>query len=66
VAEANVAKVMSIVPALRKPTLSPLAEKGWYALETIVDEAVVRRIIPDLKRSGAEASSSCRLNKVIP
>jgi len=58
--------VSTIVPSLRKPTLSPLAETGWYALETIVDESVVRRIIPDLKRAGAEGIIEIPLNKVIP
>jgi ATP phosphoribosyltransferase len=66
VAQANVEAVMAIVPALRKPTLSPLAEEGWYALETIVDESIVRRIIPDLKRAGAEGIIELPLNKVIP
>jgi ATP phosphoribosyltransferase len=66
VARANLDAVMAIVPALRKPTLSPLAEEGWYALETIVDESVVRRIIPDLKRAGAEGIIELPLNKVIP
>jgi ATP phosphoribosyltransferase len=62
----NVDEVLAIVPALRKPTLSPLSEDGWYALETIVDESTVRRIIPDLKRAGAEGIIEIPLNKVIP
>jgi len=66
VSEASLQTVLSIVPALRKPTLSKLAEEGWYALETIVDQAVVRRIIPDLKRAGAEGIIELPLNKVIP
>jgi ATP phosphoribosyltransferase len=66
VAEENVEAVTAIVPALRKPTLSPLSEKGWFALETIVDESVVRRIIPELKRAGAEGIIEIPLNKVIP
>jgi ATP phosphoribosyltransferase len=66
VAEGDLEAVMAIVPALRRPTLSPLAEDGWFALETIVDESVVRRIIPDLKRAGAEGIIELPLNKVIP
>jgi len=66
VAEPNVQAVLAIVPALRTPTLSPLSESGWYALETIVDESVVRRIIPALKRAGAEGIIELPLNKVIP
>ncbi|MFP4056063.1 MAG: ATP phosphoribosyltransferase [Candidatus Brocadiia bacterium] len=66
VARENVDAVTAIVPALRKPTLSPLAEDGWFALETIVDESVVRQIIPQLKRAGAEGIIEIPLNKVIP
>ena len=66
VAQDSLDTVLAIVPALRQPTLSPLAEEGWYALETIVDESVVRKIIPDLKRAGAEGIIEIPLNKVIP
>jgi len=66
VAEENVEAVVAIVPALRKPTLSPLSEPGWYALETIVDENLVRQLIPELKRAGAEGIIEIPLNKVIP
>ncbi|NQT86553.1 ATP phosphoribosyltransferase [bacterium] len=66
VAEANVDAVLAMVPALRRPTLSPLSEDGWYALETIVDESVVRTIIPDLKKAGAEGIIELPLNKIIP
>ena len=66
VSEENVEAVLAIVPALRQPTLSPLSEDGWYALETVVDESIVRRIIPDLKRAGAEGIIELPLNKVIP
>jgi len=66
VSQEHVDAVLAIVPALRKPTLSPLSEDGWYALETIVDESTVRRIIPDLKRAGAEGIIEIPLNKVIP
>ncbi len=66
VSRENVEAVLAIVPALRKPTLSPRSEEGWYALETIVDESTVRRIIPDLKRAGAEGIIELPLNKIIP
>jgi ATP phosphoribosyltransferase len=58
-------KVLRILPALRKPTISELSEKEWIALETIVDENVVRAIIPMLKRAGAEGIIEYPLNKVI-
>jgi ATP phosphoribosyltransferase len=62
----NVDAVLAMVPALRRPTLSPLSEEGWFAMETIVDESVVRTIIPDLKRAGAEGIIELPLNKIIP
>jgi ATP phosphoribosyltransferase len=61
----NLEKVLRILPALRKPTISQLSEEGWIALETIVDENVVRAIIPKLKRVGAEGIIEYPLNKVI-
>jgi ATP phosphoribosyltransferase len=66
VAEASLQGVCAILPALRKPTISKLSEEGWFALETIVDESVVRRLIPELKRAGAEGIIELPLNKIIP
>jgi ATP phosphoribosyltransferase len=63
--KANIEKILKILPALRKPTISELSEEGWVALETIVDENVVRAIIPKLKRVGAEGIIEYPLNKVI-
>jgi ATP phosphoribosyltransferase len=53
------------LPALRKPTISPLTEDAGYAVETILDESVVRNIIPELKRAGAEGIIEYPLNKVV-
>ncbi len=58
--------VLKILPAMKKPTVSPLAAKGWYALETMVDERQVRQLVPELKRAGAEGIIEYPLNKVIP
>jgi ATP phosphoribosyltransferase (homohexameric) (EC 2.4.2.17) len=58
--------VLGELPALRKPTLSPLSDKGWYAVETILDESQVREIIPRLRKAGAEGLVEYPLNKVIP
>jgi ATP phosphoribosyltransferase len=57
--------VTAILPALRKPTMSPLADDGWVALEIIVEERVVRDILPELKRAGAEGIVEYPLNKVV-
>jgi ATP phosphoribosyltransferase len=54
------------LPSLRRPTVAPLAEEGWVAIETVIDAAVVRDIIPDLKRHGAEGIIEYPLNKIVP
>ena len=62
----NLDAVLKALPAMKKPTMSGLASGAGFALETIVDESVVRKIIPDLRRAGAEAIVEYPLNKVIP
>ncbi len=61
----KVQEVLSILTALRRPTVSPLSDPGWVALETIIDERTVRDIIPELKRAGAEGIVEYPLNKVV-
>ena len=63
--ESDLKKVIAKLPALKEPTISPLAAKGWLALETIIDESQVRRLIPELKKAGAEGIIEYPLNKVI-
>ncbi|MFA5276707.1 MAG: ATP phosphoribosyltransferase [Candidatus Omnitrophota bacterium] len=58
-------KVLAKLPALKKPTISGLSEDGWVAIETIIDERVVRILIPELKKAGAEGIIEYPLNKVI-
>lgn len=65
VSRKNLKRVISILPAMKRPTVSLLSEKGWFALETIIDEDVVRTIIPELKRAGATGIVEYPLNKVI-
>ena len=62
----NLSKVISSLPALRKPTVSQLSDPAWVAVETIVDEKVVREIVPTLKDNGAEGIVEYPLNKIIP
>ena len=57
--------VLKAIPALRNPTISPLSNEAWVALETIIDESVVREIIPQLKALGAEGIVEYPLNKVV-
>jgi ATP phosphoribosyltransferase len=57
--------VLSLLPALQRPTVSPLSDAGWVAVNTIVDERVVRDLIPRLKRAGAQGIVEYPLNKVV-
>lgn len=61
----NLKKVIACLPALKKPTISGLSADGWYAIETIIDEKVVRVLIPELKKKGAQGIIEYPLNKVI-
>ena len=58
-------KLSLTLPALRNPTISPLADPDWTAVEIIIDEAVVRDLIPRLKELGAEGIIEYPLNKVV-
>lgn len=53
------------LPSLRNPTVSPLAHNGWVAVETVIDEKIVREIIPQLKALGAEGIIEYPLNKLV-
>lgn len=63
--EKNLAKLLQSLPALRNPTVSNLAMEGWVAVETVIDEHVVREIIPRLKSAGAEGIIEYPLNKIV-
>src|SRR6058998_733630 len=65
IAQKNLAKLLQSLPALRNPTISNLSQSGWVAVETIIDEHVVRELIPQLKAAGAEGIIEYPLNKVV-
>ena len=65
VPEKRLPKLLQTLPALRNPTVSSLTLKGWVAVETIIDEHVVRELIPRLKAAGAEGIIEYPLNKVV-
>jgi ATP phosphoribosyltransferase len=65
IAEKNLAKLLRDLPALRNPTIANLSLKGWVAVETIIDEKIVRELIPQLKAAGAEGIIEYPLNKVV-
>ena len=64
--EKRVAAICRILPALHAPTVNPLGTPGWVAIESVVEEKVVREIMPRLKEAGAEGIIEIALNKVIP
>lgn len=63
--EASLNTLLQSLPSLRRPTISQLAQPGWVAVETVIDEKVVREIIPQLKQLGAEGIIEYPLNKVV-
>lgn len=65
VREGNLSNLLQSLPALRNPTVSGLSQSGWVAVETIIDESVVRELIPQLKAAGAEGIIEYPLNKVV-
>lgn len=62
----SIGAIEKILPALHAPTISSLDTEGWVAVESVVDEKVVREIIPKLKKIGAEGIIELPLSKIIP
>ncbi len=65
VRKADLRKILALLPALKEPTVSGLSDSGWVAVETVIDEKVVRVLIPQLKKAGAQGLVEYPLNKVI-
>ena len=63
--KANLEEILSILPALRNPTVNRLSDEGWSAIEVILSESNVRDIVPKLKQMGAEGIIEYPLNKVV-
>ncbi|HEX8764268.1 MAG TPA: ATP phosphoribosyltransferase [Candidatus Acidoferrum sp.] len=57
--------VLGVLPALKKPTVSALSDPDWVAVNTIIEEAVVRQILPKLKAAKAEGIVEYPLNKIV-
>jgi ATP phosphoribosyltransferase len=58
-------KVLRVLPALKKPTVSQLTDKNWIAIEVILEEKTVKKILPELKRAGAQGIIEYPLNKIV-
>jgi ATP phosphoribosyltransferase len=65
VRQQDVERVVKILPALQKPTVSTLIDSDWVALNTVVEERIVREIIPELLQAGAQGIIEYSLNKVV-
>jgi ATP phosphoribosyltransferase len=62
---ANIKSIIEVLPSLNAPTVSPLYDKEWCSVETVINETEVRGLIPRLKVAGAEGIIEYSLNKVI-
>jgi len=60
----NLHKIVNLLPALERPTISPLGEEGWSALNTIIDESTVRDLIPEILKNGGHGIVEYPLNKL--
>ena len=65
VKKSNIDKVIKILPAMMKPTISMLSDKDWCDVDTVIEEKIVRNLIPKLKKAGAQGIVEYPLNKVI-
>ena len=61
----QLADVLSVLPALKQPTISHLSDEDWLAVNTILDESTVRNIIPRLKKAGGQGIVEYPLNKIV-
>jgi len=61
----SLADVLAVLPALKRPTISELSEPGWVAVNTILEEKLVRVIIPQLRQAGAQGIVEYPLNKIV-
>jgi len=61
----GLAAVLAVLPALQKPTISPLSDGDWVAVNTIIEETTAWKIMPKLKAAGAEGIVEYPLNKVV-
>lgn len=57
--------VLKLLPAMQKPTVSPLAEEGWVDVATVVDEKMIRSLVPQLKKEGATGIVEFQIAKII-
>jgi len=64
--EKSLKKILSLLPAMHSPTISVLTAKDWYDIDVVIEERLLRDLIPKLKKEGATGIVEYQLNKVIP
>ncbi len=65
VPEASLEKIVSLLPSLNAPTVSSLYQSTWYSVETVAGSDIIRDLIPELLKNGAEGIIEYPLNKVV-
>ena len=65
VRRSDLAEVLALLPALQRPTISPLSDADWVAVNTIIEEKTVRDLIPRLKAGRAQGIVEYPLNKIV-
>ncbi len=65
VRRADLDAVLALLPALQRPTISPLSDDDWVAINTIIEERTVRDLIPRLKAARAQGIVEYPLNKIV-
>ena len=65
VRRSDLQRVLGVLPALQKPTVSSLSDPDWVDVNTILDESIVRTIIPQLKAAGAQGIVEYPITKII-
>lgn len=65
VEEKKLERVIEILPAMKKPTVSRLYDSSYYAIETVVDKSMVNKLIPELKKRGAEDILEIQITKIV-
>ena len=65
VQRADLDRVLAVLPALKRPTISTLSDPGWVAVNTVIEEKTVREIIPRLKAANAQGIVEYPLNKIV-
>jgi ATP phosphoribosyltransferase len=61
----DLAAILALLPALQRPTISPLSDDEWVAVNTIIEERTVRDLIPKLKAAGGQGIVEYPLNKIV-